>query len=64
MAALLLAAAVGECKVNAMIRLEDVYKIYQMGDNEVRAIDGMTLEIRENEMAAIIGQSGSGNPPA
>lgn len=60
MAVLLPAAAVRECKVNAMIRLEDVYKIYQMGDNEVRAIDGITLEIRENEMAAIIGQSGSG----
>lgn len=43
-----------------MIRLEDVYKIYSMGENEVRAIDGVTLEIREKEMAAIIGQSGSG----
>lgn len=43
-----------------MIRLEDIYKIYNMGENEVRAIDGITLQIRENEMAAIIGQSGSG----
>lgn len=43
-----------------MIRLEDVYKIYSMGENEVRAIDGITLEIRDKEMAAIIGQSGSG----
>ena len=43
-----------------MIQLEDIYKIYRMGDNEVRAIDGISLEIRENEMAAIIGQSGSG----
>ena len=43
-----------------MIRLEEVYKIYNMGENEVRAIDGVSLEIRENEMAAIIGQSGSG----
>lgn len=31
-----------------------------MGDNEVRALDGISLEIRENEMAAIIGTSGSG----
>ncbi len=31
-----------------------------MGDSEVRALDGISLEIRENEMAAIIGQSGSG----
>ena len=43
-----------------MIRLEEVSKIYRMGENEVRAIDGITLEIREKEMAAIIGQSGSG----
>lgn len=43
-----------------MIYLEDVYKIYQMGENEVRAIDGITLTIRDQEMAAIIGQSGSG----
>jgi putative ABC transport system ATP-binding protein len=43
-----------------MIRLEEIYKIYNAGENEVRAIDGISLEIRENEMAAIIGQSGSG----
>lgn len=43
-----------------MIRFEEIYKIYHMGENEVRAIDGITLDIRENEMAAIIGQSGSG----
>lgn len=49
-----------ECKVGSMIRFEEVYKIYNMGENEVRAIDGITLDIRENEMAAIIGQSGSG----
>lgn len=46
--------------MNVMIKLEDIYKIYTMGDNEVRAVDGISLEIRENEMAAIIGQSGSG----
>lgn len=49
-----------EIKVGAMIRFEDVCKIYNMGDNEVRAVDGITLTIREKEMAAIIGQSGSG----
>jgi putative ABC transport system ATP-binding protein len=49
-----------ECKVGVMIRFEDVHKIYNLGENEVRAVDGITLEIRENEMAAIIGQSGSG----
>lgn len=43
-----------------MIKLEDIYKIYLMGDTEVHALDGISLEIREREMAAIIGQSGSG----
>lgn len=43
-----------------MIRFEEVYKIYNLGENAVRAIDGITLDIREKEMAAIIGQSGSG----
>lgn len=47
-------------KVSPMIRLEEVYKVYNMGENEVRAIDGITLEIAEKEMVAIIGQSGSG----
>lgn len=43
-----------------MIRFEEVYKIYNMGENQVRAIDGITLEIKKKEMTAIIGQSGSG----
>ena len=55
-----MAAPGREIKVKPMIRLEEIYKIYNMGENEVRAVDGISLEIRENEMAAIIGQSGSG----
>ena len=43
-----------------MIRFEDVFKIYNMGDSEVRAIDGISMNIEEGEMVAIIGQSGSG----
>lgn len=43
-----------------MIRFENVFKIYQMGDSEVRAIDGISMDIAEGEMVAIIGQSGSG----
>lgn len=43
-----------------MIRFEGVSKIYGTGENEVRALDGIDLEIREKEMTAIIGQSGSG----
>jgi putative ABC transport system ATP-binding protein len=43
-----------------MIQLRDVYKIYPMGDTEVRALDGVSLEIGEKEFVAVIGQSGSG----
>lgn len=43
-----------------VIELKDIYKIYQMGDSEVRAADGINLTIYEEEMVAIIGQSGSG----
>ena len=43
-----------------MIRIEDMYKIYQMGDTEVRALDGVNLHIKEHEFVAIIGPSGSG----
>ena len=43
-----------------MIRLEDVYKIYPMGDEPVHALDGVSLTIEEGEFVAIIGQSGSG----
>ncbi len=43
-----------------MIRIEDLYKIYQMGDTEVRALDGVSLHIKAHEFVAIIGPSGSG----
>ena len=43
-----------------MIRLHGVTKVYQMGDTEVRALDGVDLYIRPHEFVAIIGPSGSG----
>ena len=43
-----------------LIRFENIYKIYQMGDNEVRAVDGVSFSVEEGEFLAIIGQSGSG----
>lgn len=43
-----------------MIELLDVYKIYDEGENEVRALDGVTFCIAEGEFVAIVGKSGSG----
>ena len=43
-----------------MIRIENMYKIYKMGDVEVRAINGVSLHIRPKEFVAIVGPSGSG----
>lgn len=42
------------------IKVEDLCKIYNPGENEVRALDHVNLEIGQGEFVAIIGQSGSG----
>lgn len=43
-----------------LIELRNIEKIYQMGDEEVRANDGISLEIHRGEFVAIVGKSGSG----
>lgn len=43
-----------------LIVLQNIKKIYHPGENEVRALDDVSLKISENEFVAIIGQSGSG----
>lgn len=45
---------------NTLIEIRDMCKIYNPGENEVRALDGVNLKICENEFVAIIGHSGSG----
>lgn len=43
-----------------LIDVRDVYKIYNPGENEVRALDGVSLTVDEGEFVMIVGQSGSG----
>jgi len=43
-----------------MIETDKLTKIYQSGDNEVRALDGASFSIQEGEIVAIMGPSGSG----
>lgn len=47
-------------KDTPLIELNDIYKIYYMGDEEVHASDGISLKIYKGEFVAIVGKSGSG----
>lgn len=46
--------------MSALVEIRDVCKIYNPGENEVRALDHVSLTIDEQEFVAIIGHSGSG----
>ncbi|MCR4851344.1 MAG: ABC transporter ATP-binding protein [Lachnospiraceae bacterium] len=46
--------------MNELITIRDMCKIYNPGENEVRALDHVSLTINRREFVAIIGQSGSG----
>lgn len=45
---------------NAVLELRDVVKTYEMGDEKVHALSGVSLDIQKNEYVAIMGPSGSG----
>ena len=45
---------------DTLIKVEDLCKIYNPGENEVRALDHVSLEIKKGEVVVIIGPSGSG----
>ncbi|MBO4692194.1 MAG: ABC transporter ATP-binding protein [Bacteroidales bacterium] len=46
--------------MNEVIRIENLYKIYQLGTQQVNALDGVSLSINKNDYLAIMGPSGSG----
>ncbi|MCM1100078.1 MAG: ABC transporter ATP-binding protein [Clostridium sp.] len=46
--------------MSALVEIRDICKVYNPGENEVRALDHVSVTIDEGEFVAIIGQSGSG----
>lgn len=44
----------------ALIDTRDLYKIYELGDVEVRALNGVSVSIEQGEFVAVMGPSGSG----
>ena len=44
----------------AFVEFRDVHKIYQMGEVQVAAVDGMTFDIEQGELVVVVGPSGSG----
>lgn len=47
-------------RMEEIIKVEDVYKIYRIGTQEVRALNGLDISIADNEYVALMGPSGSG----
>lgn len=47
-------------KREPVIRVKDLYKIYRVGENKVRALNGVDFEIYRGEFCSIVGTSGSG----
>lgn len=46
--------------MSELIKLENIFKVYNPGKNEVRAVDGINLSVENGEFLSIVGKSGSG----
>ncbi len=47
-------------KTKPVIMVKDLYKVYRIGENRVRALNGVSFSINRGEFCAIVGTSGSG----
>ncbi len=54
----------GERDGNILIELDDVWKIYPMGETEVQALRGLTIKVNKGEFISVMGPSGSGKSTA
>ncbi|HET7891175.1 MAG TPA: ABC transporter ATP-binding protein [Candidatus Sulfotelmatobacter sp.] len=54
------ASAVSAASMSLAIRSENVCRHYRMGETVIRAVDGVSLEVRRGEFVALLGSSGSG----
>jgi putative ABC transport system ATP-binding protein len=51
---------VGSDEANVAVRMSSLTKVYQVGETEIRALDGVELEIGRGQFVSIMGPSGSG----